>query len=120
MLDTIKVNAWTCLYFATKYVFLISNLNIGLLQLCDFIEDCEHVKLTQRILHLLGREGPYLKRPRQFTRYIYNRVMLESAPIKCTATTALARFAAHNEELLPSILVLLKRYTQFFVVWFFL
>uniref|UniRef100_A0A095A1A0 Coatomer subunit gamma-2 n=1 Tax=Schistosoma haematobium TaxID=6185 RepID=A0A095A1A0_SCHHA len=106
---TIKVNAWTCLYFATKYVFLISNLNIGLLQLCDFIEDCEHVKLTQRILHLLGREGPYLKRPRQFTRYIYNRVMLESAPIKCTATTALARFAAHNEELLPSILVLLKR-----------
>ncbi|CAH8468015.1 unnamed protein product [Schistosoma intercalatum] len=83
--------------------------SIGLLQLCDFIEDCEHVKLTQRILHLLGREGPYLKRPRQFTRYIYNRVMLESAPIKCTATTALARFAAHNEELLPSILVLLKR-----------
>ncbi|CAH8459360.1 unnamed protein product [Schistosoma rodhaini] len=83
--------------------------SIGLLQLCDFIEDCEHVKLTQRILHLLGREGPYLKRPRQFTRYIYNRVMLESASIKCTATTALARFAAHNEELLPSILVLLKR-----------
>ncbi|KAH8851483.1 Coatomer subunit gamma-2 [Schistosoma japonicum] len=83
--------------------------SIGLLQLCDFIEDCEHVKLTQRILHLLGREGPYLKRPRQFTRYIYNRIMLESAPIKCTATTALARFAAHNEELLPSILVLLKR-----------
>ncbi|CAH8450640.1 unnamed protein product [Schistosoma turkestanicum] len=83
--------------------------SIGLLQLCDFIEDCEHVKLTQRILHLLGREGPYLKHPRQFTRYIYNRIMLESAPIKCTATTALARFAAHNEELLPSILVLLKR-----------
>ncbi|CAH8477765.1 unnamed protein product [Heterobilharzia americana] len=83
--------------------------SIGLLQLCEFIEDCEHIKLTQRILHLLGREGPFLKRPRQFTRYIYNRVMLESAPIKCTATTALARFAAHNDELLPSILVLLKR-----------
>ncbi|VDQ09794.1 unnamed protein product [Trichobilharzia regenti] len=30
-------------------------------------------------------------------------------PIKCTATTALARFAAHNDELLPGILVLLKR-----------
>ncbi|TPP66442.1 Coatomer subunit gamma [Fasciola gigantica] len=83
--------------------------NLGLLQLCEFIEDCEHVKLTQRILHLLGREGPFLKRPRQFTRYIYNRVMLESAPVKCTATTALARFAAQNEEMLPSILVLLKR-----------
>lgn len=83
--------------------------NLGLLQLCEFIEDCEHVKLTQRILHLIGREGPFLKRPRQFIRYIYNRVMLESAPVKCTATTALARFAAQNSEMLPSILVLLQR-----------
>ncbi|KAF7259507.1 hypothetical protein EG68_02792 [Paragonimus skrjabini miyazakii] len=83
--------------------------NLGLLQLCEFIEDCEHVKLTQRILHLLGREGPFLKRPRQFTRYIYNRIMLESAPVKCTATTALARFAAQNADMLPSVLVLLNR-----------
>ncbi|OON18421.1 coatomer gamma subunit appendage domain protein [Opisthorchis viverrini] len=83
--------------------------NLGLLQLCEFIEDCEHVKLTQRILHLLGREGPFLKRPRQFIRFIYNRVILESAPVKCTATTALARFGAQNAELLPSILVLLQR-----------
>ncbi|KAG5448488.1 Coatomer subunit gamma-2 [Clonorchis sinensis] len=83
--------------------------NLGLLQLCEFIEDCEHMKLTQRILHLLGREGPFLKRPRQFIRFIYNRVILESAPVKCTATTALARFGAQNAELLPSILVLLQR-----------
>ncbi|VEL13089.1 unnamed protein product [Protopolystoma xenopodis] len=83
--------------------------SLGLLQLCEFIEDCEHMKLTQRILYLIGREGPYLNRPRQFIRYIYNRVVLESAPVKCTATTALARFGAYNEELRPSILVLLQR-----------
>ncbi|CAL8071918.1 unnamed protein product [Calicophoron daubneyi] len=82
---------------------------LGLLQLCEFIEDCEHVKLTQRILHLLGREGPFLKRPRQFVRYIYNRIMLEPAPVKCTATTALARFAAQNADMAPSVLVLLRR-----------
>ncbi|KAL3314226.1 Coatomer subunit gamma-2 [Cichlidogyrus casuarinus] len=83
--------------------------SLGLLLLCDFIEDCEHTELIERILHLIGQEGPFLKRPREFTRYIYNRVMLESAPVKCTATTALARFGAYNEELLPSILVLLQR-----------
>ncbi|KAL7060202.1 hypothetical protein AAHC03_09837 [Spirometra sp. Aus1] len=83
--------------------------NLGLLQLCEFIEDCEHERLTQRILYLLGREGPFLKRPRQFIRFIYNRILLESAAVKCTATTALARFGAHCEDLLPSVLVLLER-----------
>lgn len=83
--------------------------NAGLLNLCEFIEDCEHMKLTVRILHLLGREGPSLKNPRKFIRYIYNRIMLESAPVRCTGTTALARFGAHNEELRGSILVLLQR-----------
>ncbi len=81
----------------------------GLLQLCEFIEDCEHEKLTQRILYLLGREGPFLARPRQFIRFIYNRIILESAAVKCTATTALARFGANCPDLLPSVLVLLER-----------
>lgn len=81
----------------------------GLLQLCEFIEDCQHEKLTQRALYLLGREGPFLSRPKQFIRFIYNRIILESAPVKCTATTALARFGANCEDLLPSVLVLLER-----------
>ncbi|VUZ39320.1 unnamed protein product [Hymenolepis diminuta] len=83
--------------------------NLGLLQLCEFIEDCQHEKLTQRALYLLGREGPFLSRPKQFIRFIYNRIILESAPVKCTATTALARFGANCEDLLPSVLVLLER-----------
>nr|CDS21793.1 Coatomer subunit gamma [Echinococcus granulosus] len=83
--------------------------NLGLLQLCEFIEDCQHEKLTQRALYLLGREGPFLNRPRQFIRFIYNRIILESAAVKCTATTALARFGANCDDLLPSVLVLLER-----------
>ena len=65
--------------------------------------------MTQRALYLLGREGPFLNRPRQFIRFIYNRIILESAAVKCTATTALARFGANCEDLLPSVLVILER-----------
>lgn len=39
----------------------------GLAHLCEFIEDCEHVSLAVRILHLLGKEGPKTKQP---SRYI--------------------------------------------------
>lgn len=35
----------------------------GLAHLCEFIEDCEHVSLAVRILHLLGKEGPKTKQP---------------------------------------------------------
>ena len=33
-------------------------LEIGLLQLCEFIEDCEHTSLATRVIHLLGDQGP--------------------------------------------------------------
>lgn len=35
----------------------------GLAHLCEFIEDCEHISLAVRILHLLGKEGPRTKQP---------------------------------------------------------
>lgn len=35
----------------------------GLSHLCEFIEDCEHTSLAVRILHLLGKEGPFSKTP---------------------------------------------------------
>ncbi|KAJ8980772.1 hypothetical protein NQ317_016023 [Molorchus minor] len=40
----------------------------GLAHLCEFIEDCEHVSLAVRILHLLGKEGPKTKQPSRFVR----------------------------------------------------
>ncbi|XP_013408926.1 coatomer subunit gamma-2-like, partial [Lingula anatina] len=82
---------------------------IGLSHLCEFIEDCEHTSLATRILHLLGREGPRTPQPSKYIRYIYNRVILENSPVRAAAVTALAKFGAHCEELLPSILVLLQR-----------
>ena len=65
--------------------------------------------LATRILHLLGREGPRTQQPSKYIRYIYNRVILESAPVRAAAVTALAKFGAHCEELLLSVVVLLQR-----------
>ncbi|XP_058801451.1 coatomer subunit gamma [Phymastichus coffea] len=81
----------------------------GLAHLCEFIEDCEHTSLAVRILHLLGQEGPTSKQPSRYIRFIYNRVILESASVRAAAVTALAHFAAACPALLPNILVLLSR-----------
>jgi len=55
---------------------------VGLAHLCEFIEDCEHTVLATRILHLLGREGPRTPQPSKYIRFIYNRVILESASVR--------------------------------------
>jgi len=81
----------------------------GLNHLCEFIEDCEHVNLAVRILHLLGREGPRTPRPSRYIRYIYNRLILETSQIRAAAVSSLAKFGAHCEDLLPNIIVLLER-----------
>ncbi len=81
----------------------------GLSHLCEFIEDCDYLQLATRILHLLGREGPQTTTPAKYIRYIYNRVILETAEVRAAAVSALAKFGASSEDLLPSILVLLQR-----------
>lgn len=81
----------------------------GLSHLCEFIEDCEHTSLATRILHLLGQEGPKTQSPSKYIRFIYNRVILENAEVRAAAVTSLAKFGAHCEVLLSSILTLLSR-----------
>ncbi|KAL0858780.1 hypothetical protein ABMA27_011249 [Loxostege sticticalis] len=81
----------------------------GLAHLCEFIEDCEHTALAVRILHLLGREGPKSRQPSRYIRFIYNRVILESGPVRAAAVSAVAQFGAQRPELLPNIRVLLAR-----------
>lgn len=81
----------------------------GLAHLCEFIEDCEHTSLATKILYLLGQEGPRTQSPSKYIRFIYNRVILENAEVRAAAVTSLAKFGAHCDSLLPSILVLLSR-----------
>lgn len=83
----------------------------GLFHCCEFIEDCEFTALATRVLHLLGKEGPLLPppQPAAFIRFIYNRVILESAPVRASAVSALAKFAARCEDLRSQIIPLLQR-----------
>ncbi|XP_002012989.2 coatomer subunit gamma [Drosophila persimilis] len=81
----------------------------GLSHLCEFIEDCEHVSLAVRILHLMGKEGPFAATPSKYIRFIYNRVILESPIVRAAAVTALSQFGASCPALLTNILVLLGR-----------
>ncbi|MEE6481754.1 hypothetical protein FKM82_012956, partial [Ascaphus truei] len=81
----------------------------GLAHLCEFIEDCEHTVLATKILHLLGKEGPRTPTPSKYIRFIFNRVVLENEAVRAAAVSALAKFGAQNDSLLPSVLVLLQR-----------
>ncbi|CAL1694385.1 unnamed protein product [Somion occarium] len=83
----------------------------ALSHLCEFIEDCEFTKLSVRILHLLGLEGPKSPQPTKYIRYIYNRVVLENATVRAAAVSSLAKFGlnAGEAKLSKSVNVLLNR-----------
>lgn len=83
----------------------------ALSHLCEFIEDCEFTKLSVRVLHLLGLEGPKAPQPTKYIRYIYNRVVLENATVRAAAVASLAKFGLNglDEKLNSSVKVLLTR-----------
>ena len=80
---------------------------IGLMQLCEFIEDCEHTSLATRVLHLLGQHGPTCEQPAKYIRFIYNRVILENEIVRAAAVSALAKFGA-VDSLTDSGMVILR------------
>jgi coatomer protein complex subunit gamma len=84
---------------------------LALAHLCEFIEDCEFTKLSVRILHLLGLEGPKTRNPTKFIRYIYNRVVLENAVVRAAAVSSLAKFGVcvEDKNVMKSVNVLLRR-----------
>lgn len=86
-----------------------SSKEAALAHLCEFIEDCEFTKLSVRILHLLGEEGPAMPEPHKYIRFIYNRVILENAIVRAAAVSSLARFGAGDASLTNRIRVLLRR-----------
>ena len=87
------------------------NFLAALAHLCEFIEDCEFTKLSVRILHLLGMEGPKTSHPTKYIRYIYNRVVLENAVVRAAAVSSLAKFGVcvNDSKVMKSVHVLLRR-----------
>jgi coatomer protein complex subunit gamma len=90
----------------------------ALSHLCEFIEDCEFTKLSVRILHLLGMEGPKSPQPAKYIRFIYNRVVLENATVRAAAVSSLAKFGVNDtdQKLRRSVRVLLNRWAPYICV----
>lgn len=82
----------------------------GLEQLCEFVEDCEHVNLAVEVLNVIGREGPKTNYGPLYVRYLANRLLLDPAPVACAAASALAKFAVHP-ALSESVKIALDRYS---------
>lgn len=81
-----------------------------LMNLCEFIEDCEFTELSVRILHLLGDEGPKTSNPSYYIRHIYNRLVLENSIIRSSAIISLSKFAVIcGGSLSSNIEILLNR-----------
>lgn len=81
----------------------------ALLHLAEFIEDSEYPALTAQILHVLGVHGPRAAQPSKLVRYVYNRLVLEGAPVRVAAVGALTRFAVALPALRHGILSILRR-----------
>eukprot|EP01132_Coremiostelium_polycephalum_P004659 gene4659-5821_t len=85
---------------------------IALMDLCDFIEDCEYSDLSVQILHLLGLECPNTSSPSKYIRYIFNRISLDNGTIRAAAVTSLAKFALFYEPMRSKVLLLIQRCLQ--------
>mmetsp|Transcript_61777 Transcript_61777/g.188645 ORF Transcript_61777/g.188645 Transcript_61777/m.188645 type:complete len:926 (-) Transcript_61777:170-2947(-) len=81
---------------------------VGLLHLCEFIEDCEYSVLCTRILGFLGEEVPSTSVPSKYIRFIYNRLILENALVRAAAVDALAKIAMRCPSLRRDVLILLQ------------
>ena len=62
-----------------------------------------------RILHVLGERGPLTSNPAKYIRFIFNRVILETASVRCAAVSSLAKFGSNVPALTENIIVLLNR-----------
>jgi coatomer protein complex subunit gamma len=76
---------------------------------CEFIEDCEFPELCVKILDLLGDEGPLTSNPPKYIRFVFNRVILETSPVRAAAVSCLAKFGVAYPALCKNGIVLLKR-----------
>lgn len=81
---------------------------VGLVQLCEFIEDCEYPKLTAKIIYLIGDIGPESKNATELIRYIYNRLILENTIVRVACVGAFTKFALKISSCRRDIIDILK------------
>jgi coatomer protein complex subunit gamma len=84
------------------------SLDLGLMHLCEFIEDCEFPNLCASILTFLTEHVPRTSEPTKYVRFIYNRVILENAAVRLIAVESLYRIAVLCKQLKKDIALLLN------------
>ncbi|VUZ96132.1 coatomer subunit gamma, putative [Plasmodium vivax] len=80
----------------------------AILQLCEFIEDCEYNSLLLRVIRFLLVHIPKTPNPSKYIRYIYNRLILENSTIRVDGLYALFHIALKCESNSKDILFLLN------------
>lgn len=83
-------------------------LEVGLEHFCEFIEDCEFTSLSVKVLHFLGDQAAKAPNPK-YIRFIFNRVVLETAAVRCAAINALGKIGCSAPGLREQVVVLLQR-----------
>ena len=81
---------------------------IGLSQLCEFIEDCEYPKLTGRVIQIIGDIGVNSRNTSELVRYIYNRLILENTMVRISCIGALTKFALAVDSLRDDVANILR------------
>ncbi|UKK02582.2 coat protein, gamma subunit [Theileria orientalis] len=82
--------------------------NFGVLNLCEFIEDCEYSEISTKVLKFLGENIPNLKNPHEYVRFIYNRLILENALVRSASIDALESIANKLPELRECIIEIIR------------
>lgn len=83
-------------------------LEIGLMHLCEFIEDCEYPNLCCTILSFLTEHIPRTSRPGKYIRFVYNRIILENASVRLAAVEALYQISLKCPQLRDDVSILLE------------
>lgn len=106
----LKTSIVNALFGLIKFLPDAAAKQLILMNLCEFIEDCEFTELSVRILYLLGEEGPRTTNPSYYIRHIYNRLVLENSIIRSSAVISLSKFAIVCEgDVAANIKILLNR-----------
>ncbi|KNC35727.1 coatomer subunit gamma [Plasmodium falciparum RAJ116] len=95
-------------------ILIITNLpnaeETAILQLCEFIEDCEYHALLLKVIRFLLMHIPKTKNPSKYIRYIYNRLLLENSTIRIDGMYALFYIALKCAENSKDILYTNRRF----------